>query len=109
MQARSAREALSRERVLAAALTLADTHGLRAVTMRGVAEALDCEAMSLYHYVRDKDFLLAALAEAAVGEICESSLGRSSQPDGVDWRDVVRRRCLAARQVMLRHPWAPHH
>jgi AcrR family transcriptional regulator len=108
MQARSARESLSRERVLAAALTLADAQGLRAVTMRRVAEALDCEAMSLYHYVRDKDSLLAALAEAAVGEICESSLGRSSQPDDVDWRDVVRRRCLAAREVMLRHPWAPH-
>jgi len=108
MPARSARESLSRERVLDAALTLADAEGLRAVTMRRVAEALDCEAMSLYYYVRDKESLLAALTEAVVGEICESSLGPSRQQAGAGWRDVVRSRCLDARGVMLRHPWAPH-
>jgi AcrR family transcriptional regulator len=107
MPARSAREPLSRERVLAAALTLADAEGLRTVTMRRVADALDCEAMSLYYYVRDKNSLLAALTEAVVGKICESCLDPSMQRDAADWREVVRRRCLAAREVMLRHPWAP--
>lgn len=108
MPARSAREPLSRERVLDAAVTLADAEGLRAVTMRRVADALDCEAMSLYYYVRDKESLLAALTEAVVAEIGESCLAPSLQRGAADWRDVVRRRCLTAREVMFRHPWAPH-
>jgi AcrR family transcriptional regulator len=107
MPARSAKEALSRERVLDAALTLADTEGVRAVTMRGVADVLDCEAMSLYYYVRDKDSLLAALTEAVVGQIGEACLAPETELGAGDWRAVVRRRCLAAREVMLRHPWAP--
>jgi AcrR family transcriptional regulator len=107
MPARSAREPLSRERVLDAAMTLADAEGLRVVTMRRVADTLDCEAMSLYYYVRDKDSLLTALTEAVVGEICASSLDPSLTEGVAYWREVVRRRCLAARRVMLRHPWAP--
>lgn len=107
MPARTAKEALSRERVLQAALTLADHEGVRAVTMRRVAEALDCEAMSLYYYVRDKDSLLAALTEAVLGEIAEACLTPAMEHGAADWREVVRRRSLAAREVMLRHPWAP--
>lgn len=107
MPARTAKEALSRERVLHAALTLADDEGVRAVTMRRVADVLDCEAMSLYYYVRDKDSLLAALTEAVVGEIADACLAPAMEQDAADWREVVRRRCLAAREVMLRHPWAP--
>ena len=62
MPARSADKApLSRERVLAAALSIADTEGLASLTMRRVAETLDCEPMSLYYYVADKKALLAAL------------------------------------------------
>lgn len=101
---------LSRERVLHAAVALADDGGLRALTMRGLADDLDCEAMSLYHYVDDKKALLAGLAEVVVGEVVAAT---SDHPVGSgvvgedDWRDVVRARCLAARQVMLRHPWAP--
>ena len=108
MPARSADKApLSRERVLAAALSIADTEGLASLTMRRVAESLDCEPMSLYYYVADKKALLAALSETIVGEIVAATL---APPGGeaVDWRDVVRDRCLGARQVMLRHPWAPH-
>ena len=108
MPARSADKApLSRERVLAAALSIADTEGLASLTMRRVAETLDCEPMSLYYYVADKKALLAALSRTIVGEI----LAATPAPPGgeaVDWRDVVRDRCLGARQVMLRHPWAPH-
>jgi len=108
MPARTTKEALSRERVLDAALAVADLDGLGTLTMRRVAEELDCEAMSLYYYVRDKESLLAALTEAVVGEICESCLDPSLQEGAADWREVVKRRCLAAREVMLRHPWAPH-
>ncbi|MGV8849187.1 MAG: TetR/AcrR family transcriptional regulator [Propionibacteriaceae bacterium] len=107
MSVRSAREPLSLERVVEAATSLADAEGLRVVTMRRVADELDCEAMSLYYYVRDKDSLLTALTESVVGEICASSLHPSLAEGVSDWREVVRRRCLAARRVMLRHPWAP--
>jgi AcrR family transcriptional regulator len=105
--ARMAKEPLSRERVLAAALAVADTEGLRAVTMRRVAQALGCEAMTLYYYVDDKSSLLAGLTEAVIGEIAVASLDPRLTVDAGDWREVIRRRCLTARRVMLRHPWAP--
>ena len=101
------KEALSRDRVLAAGVAIADAEGLAAVTMRRVAAALDCEAMSLYHHVADKKAMLAGLAEAVVAEVLTATLGTDDGGDGEDWRDVVRRRCLGAREVMLAHPWAP--
>lgn len=108
MPARAAsKQPLSRERVLAAALEVADADGLGAVTMRRVAESLECEAMTLYYYVQDKQGLLAALADAVVTEIAGAALDPALPGGAVDWREVVRRRCLAARTVMLRHPWAP--
>jgi AcrR family transcriptional regulator len=99
-----AKQPLSRERVLAAAIGLADAHGIGAVTMRRVAEDLDCEAMSLYHHVADKRALLSGMAEAVLTEVVAESLAIDAQPD---WRDAVRARTLAARRVMRRHPWAP--
>lgn len=60
MPARTSKEPLSRERVLDAALAAADQDGLGTLTMRRVADELDCEAMSLYYYVKDKAGLLSA-------------------------------------------------
>ncbi len=101
----TARQPLSRERILVAAVSLADTEGIGAVTMRRVAEALSCEAMSLYHYVESKGALVAGLAEQVIGEVAEAT---AEDPPGVtDWRELVLGRCLIARAVMLRHPWAP--
>lgn len=99
---------LSRERVLAAALAIADAEGLASLTMRRVAESLDCEAMSLYYYVDDKRALLAALAETVVDEIRAATQVPTTGGKVGDWRDVVRAHCHGAREVMLRHPWAPH-
>ncbi len=108
MPARDAsKEPITRDRVLAAALSIADTEGLAAVTMRRVADVLDCEAMTLYYYVKDKKGLLEALAESVVAEVSAACLDPALVTGAPDWRDVVRRRCLAARRVMLRHPWAP--
>lgn len=107
MPARRASEPHSRERVLAAAVAIADADGIAAVTMRRVAEALDCEAMTLYHYVDDKRGLLAGMVEAVVGEIVEASLDPGAPTTAENWREVVAARCLAARRVMLAHPWAP--
>jgi AcrR family transcriptional regulator len=105
--ARTAKAPLNRERVLAAGVAVADTDGLGAVTMRRVAQALGCEAMTLYYYVDSKSSLLAGLTESVIAEIAVITLDPRLTTDAEDWRDVVRRRCLAARRVMLRHPWAP--
>jgi AcrR family transcriptional regulator len=106
---RTPRQPLSRERVLTAAVGLADTEGLPAVTMRRLAAALGVEAMSLYYHLPGKDGLLDGLVETVVGEIDVAIAARES-PGGTaddDWRSALRRRCLSAREVMLRHPWAP--
>ena len=101
------REPLTRARVLAAATELADRDGLEAVTMRRLAADLGVEAMSLYHHVRDKQGLLEGLVEAVIAEV-ESAIAASEGVDApFEWRADVRRRCLTAREVMLRHPWAP--
>lgn len=102
------REPLSRERVLAAALRLVEAEGLGALTMRRLAAELDVEAMSLYHHLPGKDALLDGLVEAVLAEI-DGAIGHAvSEPSTADnWQRTLRRRFLAAREVMVSHPWAP--
>ncbi len=104
MTARWPRAPLSRERILAAAVDLADQEGLEALTMRRLASTLDVEAMSLYHHLPGKDVLLDGLVEMVVGEVAEAT---ATLADPGEWSLELRQRCLAARTVMLRHPWAP--
>ncbi|MEV8636679.1 TetR/AcrR family transcriptional regulator C-terminal domain-containing protein [Streptosporangium sp. NPDC051023] len=106
MAAKAFREPLSRERVLAAAVVLADAEGIKALTMRRLAADLDVEAMSLYYHLPGKEALLDGVVETVVAEI-HDAVGRldTTKPDG-DWRTRLRQRFLAAREVMLRHPWA---
>lgn len=99
------RQPLSRERILATAVGLADADGIRAVTMRRIAEELDCEAMSLYYYVESKAALVAGLAEQVIDEVVAATA--ADPPGATGWRELVLGRCLLARSVMLRHPWAP--
>lgn len=101
---RGRRRTLSRDRVLATAVALADAEGLDAVTMRTVAAELGVEAMSLYHHVSGKEGLLDGLVESVMAEVDEAT---SALEPADDWRETVRTRCLATRGVMLRHPWAP--
>jgi AcrR family transcriptional regulator len=103
--AKTDREPLSRARALAAAVTLADAEGLKALTMRRLAADLGVEAMSLYYHLPGKGGLLDGLAETVVAEIA-AAVAQTEKP-GTDWRTSLRRRFLAARAVMLRHPWAP--
>lgn len=107
MAAKTFREPLSRERVLAAAVVLADAEGIKALTMRRLAADLGVEAMSLYYHLPGKEALLDGVVETVVAEI-HDAVGRldMTKPDG-DWRTRLRQRFLAAREVMLRHPWAP--
>lgn len=98
---------LTPERVFAAAVAVADAGGIEAVTMRGVAEELGVEAMSLYYHVENKGAMLDGMVDAVVGEI-EVEAGGLAVPDDLpDWQEAVRERILHARRVMLRHSWAP--
>ncbi|MBX3142199.1 MAG: TetR/AcrR family transcriptional regulator [Trueperaceae bacterium] len=107
MSPSATREPLDQNRVLNAALALADREGLKAVTMRRLGADLGVEAMSLYHHLPGKDGLLDGLVGAVVAEI-QAAVGQIDRAAAErDWRAVLRRRCLDARSVMLRHPWAP--
>lgn len=74
--------------------------------MRRVAGVLGVEAMSLYHHLPGKEGLLDGLAEQVVAEI-QQEVADVQGSDDEEWRVELRQRCLSARRVMLRHPWAP--
>jgi len=93
------RAPLSRDRVLRAAVALADTSGISALSMRKLGEALGVEAMSLYNHVASKGDLLDGMIDIVFSEIDLPS------GDG-DWRAAMRRRAISARQVLRRHRWA---
>jgi AcrR family transcriptional regulator len=93
------REPLSRERVLRAAVALADEGGVESLSMRRLARELGVVPMALYKHVANKDEMLDGMVEVVVGEI-------DPPEDGTDWKPAVRRRVLSARRALLRHPWA---
>jgi len=95
------RPQLTRERVVAAGIELADRDGIESISMRRLAQELGVEAMSLYTHVRNKDDLLDGMVDAVIGKIPTSA-------DGADWKTSLRQMVLAARSVILTHPWAPH-
>lgn len=100
------RPRLSRNKVLDAAVALADRDGIEAVTMRNLASELGVEAMSLYYHVANKDQLLDGMVELVMEEII-----RAVEPAPIDspgrWKATLRERILTSRRVMLDHPWAP--
>ena len=90
---------LSRERVLRAALALADEHGLEAVSMRRVGQALNVEAMSLYKHVADKEAILDGIVDLVMDEV--------EVPDpALPWREAIRRSAISIHRALRRHPWA---
>ena len=98
---------LSRRRVLRAAVDIADRGGLEALTMRRLAQELGVEAMSLYHHVANKDAILDGVVDVVAGEILEAVDRVDAPAPEHDWQTAMRARILAAREVLLRHPWAP--
>jgi AcrR family transcriptional regulator len=96
---------LSRERVLHAAIKLADEGGVEALSMRKLGQEVGVEAMSLYNHVANKEDVLDGMVDIVMSEINEVVGGIEARPG--DWKSVMRRRVLAAREVLLRHPWAP--
>jgi AcrR family transcriptional regulator len=92
------RAPLSRDRVLQAAVTLADETGIDSVSMRKLGEALGVEAMSLYNHVANKGDLLDGMVDVVFSEI--------DLPSGENWKVAMRQRAISARQVLGRHRWA---
>jgi AcrR family transcriptional regulator len=93
------RTPLSRERVLRAAVALADRDGVGSLSMRRLARELGVEAMSLYHHVAGKDALLDGMVDLVFGEI-------ELPAAGTGWKTAMRRRAVSARAALSRHPWA---
>jgi AcrR family transcriptional regulator len=94
---RRALSPLSRERIVAAAVALADADGLDAVSLRKVGAALDAGPMRLYGYLATKDELLDLMADVVYSEI--------AVPDDAGWREALRALATGLRAAALRHPW----
>jgi AcrR family transcriptional regulator len=90
---------LSREKIAAAALAIADAEGFSSVSMRRIAQEMGVGTMSLYYYVKTKADLIAVMDDALMGEVLAPSLPRS-------WREALTMIATRTRDVFLRHPWA---
>jgi AcrR family transcriptional regulator len=101
------RETLTRARVVRAAIDLADRDGVESLSMRRLGQALGVVPMAIYKHVSNKDAMFDGMVDAVVEEINDAVGGRGVDVRPQDWRSVMRRRVLSARQVLLRHPWAP--
>ena len=97
--ATEARPPLSKERVLEAAIALARRDGLEALSMRKLADVLGAGAMSLYHYVPNKERLLDEMVDVVFAEI-------EVPPAADDWKSAMRTRAISTREVLNRHRWA---
>lgn len=93
------RPPLSRDRVLRAAVALADEAGLESLSMRSLARQLGVVPMAPYKHVANKEELLDGMVDVVIGEI-------DPPLSDTEWKTAVRQRVLSARQVLLRHPWA---
>ncbi|WP_063036306.1 TetR/AcrR family transcriptional regulator [Nocardia grenadensis] len=87
---------LSRERIVEAAIRLADADGLAAVSLRKVAAALEVGPMRLYGYIATKEELLDLMVDTVYAEI---------RPTGAGWREVLRSLAETTRQAVHRHEW----
>ena len=93
------RAPLTRERVLGAAIALADKGGIESLTMRKLGQELGVEAMSLYNHVANKDDIIDGVVDLVFSEIALPS-------GGADWKTAMRTRAISAHEALLRHPWA---
>jgi AcrR family transcriptional regulator len=93
------RTPLSRERILATAVALADRDGVESLSMRRLAQELGVVPMALYKHLANKEEMLDGMLDEVVGEI-------DPPRTDSDWKTAVRERILSARRALLRHPWA---
>lgn len=90
---------LSRERILAAALELADSQGIDSLKMRELAQALGFEAMALYRHVANKDEIVDGILDLVLAEM---KLPAASD----DWAGAIRSSAISVHAALERHPWA---
>ena len=90
---------LTRERVLDAAMKLADQSGLEGLSMRKLGQALGVEAMALYYHFANKERVLDGIVDLVFGEI-------DLPVAGADWKTAMRQRAISVRDALLRHRWA---
>jgi AcrR family transcriptional regulator len=96
----SERSPLDSAAIVAAAIKIADTDGVKGVTMRKVAERLGYKVMALYNHVANKDELLAAMVDAVADNIVEP-------PSELAPLEAIRVHAISTRESYVRHPWAP--
>jgi AcrR family transcriptional regulator len=92
------RTPLTRERVLEAAIRLADEGGIESLSMRKLARELGVEAMSLYNHVANKSDLMDGMVDLVLGEI--------EEPTSTAWDVAMREYAISANDVLLRHRWS---
>lgn len=92
---------LTREKISAAALSIADSEGFEAVSMRRIAARLGASPMSLYYYIHTKADLVALMDDALMGECL---VPQGELPQG--WREALSAIARRTREVFARHPWA---
>src|SRR3954453_10298502 len=90
---------LNRDRILRAALELADEHGIEELSMRKLGQRLGFEAMSLYNHVANKEDVLDGMLELVLAET------EAPSPDGA-WDESIRASALSVHAALRRHPWA---
>ncbi|MEV6639830.1 GntR family transcriptional regulator [Amycolatopsis sp. NPDC051371] len=96
---RGGQRGLTREQIVRTAIAVADTEGLGALSMRGIAARLGVAAMAPYRYVKGKDELVLLMADAAFGE-----RGYPAEPSGY-WRDRLTLGGRTLWSLFRRHPW----
>ncbi len=89
---------LSRERILRAALELADRSGVVSLSMRQISRTLGVGVMSLYNHVANKQDVVNGITDLVASEFV--------LPNGSGWKPALRNSAISAHDVLLRHAWA---
>lgn len=96
-------DALSKERIVEAAIEILDRDGERALTFRALAARLSTGSGALYWHVADKDALLAAASDAVVGRVM------AKVESGAEPREAIRAIALGIFDAIDAHPWVGQH
>jgi AcrR family transcriptional regulator len=95
----SHRVPLSRDRIVTAAVALADAGGFPSLSMRNLADELNAGTMALYRHVANKEDLLDGMVDIVFSEMYPPVIGGG-------WRNELRERGVSARSALQRHPWS---
>lgn len=93
------RDTLNQDRIVNAAIEIADAGGIGALTIRRLAAVLDTKPMTIYYHLPSKHHILDGMVDVIYSEIYAPTIEN-------DWRSEVRRRSVSARKVLADHPWA---